>query len=95
MLPTEVSAPGHRSLLGQRRRPIRTSAGNCLRHDERNLIGDVPAATAILDRFLHNAEVIAITGKSYRLRHPPAKDAPGQHPRRSNTRGHKDLNRHA
>lgn len=31
------------------------------------LIGDVPAATAILDRFLHNAEVIAITGKSYRL----------------------------
>jgi DNA replication protein DnaC len=33
------------------------------------LIGDVPAATAILDRFLHHAEVIAITGKSYRLRH--------------------------
>jgi DNA replication protein DnaC len=32
------------------------------------LIGDVPAATAILDRFLHNADVIAITGKSYRLR---------------------------
>jgi DNA replication protein DnaC len=32
------------------------------------LIGDVPAATAILDRFLHNAEVIAITGKSYRLK---------------------------
>ncbi len=32
------------------------------------LIGDVPAATAILDRFLHNAEVIAITGKSSRLR---------------------------
>ncbi len=33
------------------------------------LIGDVPAATAILDRFLHHAQVIAITGKSYRLRH--------------------------
>ena len=32
------------------------------------LIGDVPAATAILDRFLHRAEVITITGKSYRLR---------------------------
>jgi len=32
------------------------------------LIGDVPAATAILDRFLHNAQVIAITGRSYRLR---------------------------
>jgi DNA replication protein DnaC len=32
------------------------------------LIGDVPSATAILDRFLHHAEIIAITGKSYRLR---------------------------
>ena len=32
------------------------------------LIGDVPAATAILDRFLHHAEIIAITGKSYRLK---------------------------
>ena len=29
---------------------------------------DVPAATAILDRFLHHAELITITGKSYRLR---------------------------
>ena len=34
------------------------------------LIGDVPAATAILDRFLHHAEIIQITGKSYRLRSP-------------------------
>jgi hypothetical protein len=34
------------------------------------LVGDVPSATAILDRFLHHAEVIAVTGKSYRLRHP-------------------------
>ena len=33
------------------------------------LIGDVPSATAILDRFMHHAEIIAITGKSYRLRH--------------------------
>ena len=32
------------------------------------LIGDVPAATAILDRFLEHAEVITVTGKSYRLR---------------------------
>jgi DNA replication protein DnaC len=30
------------------------------------LIGDIPAASAILDRFLHHAEVIEITGKSYR-----------------------------
>lgn len=37
------------------------------------LIGDVPSATAILDRFLHHAELITITGRSYRLR-----DRPGQ-----------------
>lgn len=32
------------------------------------LIGDVPSATAILDRFLHHAEIINITGRSYRLK---------------------------
>ena len=32
------------------------------------LIGDVPAATAILDRFLHHAEIVTITGKSYRMK---------------------------
>lgn len=32
------------------------------------LVGDVPSATAILDRFLHHAELISITGRSYRLR---------------------------
>lgn len=32
------------------------------------LIGDVPSATAILDRFLHHAEVLTFSGKSYRLR---------------------------
>jgi DNA replication protein DnaC len=32
------------------------------------LIGDVPTATAILDRFLDRATVIQITGKSYRLK---------------------------
>jgi DNA replication protein DnaC len=36
------------------------------------LIGDVPSATAILDRFLHHAEMITITGKSYRLRNKAA-----------------------
>ena len=40
------------------------------------LIGDVPSATAILDRFLHHAEVINITGKSYRLGQRAAKEAP-------------------
>ena len=32
------------------------------------LLHDVPAATAIIDRFLHRAEVIQITGRSYRLK---------------------------
>ena len=49
---------------------------NALDDDDRNrpledwgkLIGDVPIATAILDRFLHHAEIITITGKSYRLK---------------------------
>jgi len=31
------------------------------------LMADVPAASAILDRLLHHAEIIAITGRSYRL----------------------------
>ena len=38
------------------------------------LIGDVPAATAILDRFLENAELLQITGKSYRLRNRAGAD---------------------
>jgi DNA replication protein DnaC len=39
------------------------------------LIGDVPAASAILDRFLHHAEIIKITGPSYRM-----KDRAAQNP---------------
>ncbi len=40
------------------------------------LLGDVPSATAILDRFLHHSEIIQISGKSYRLgnREKPSKD---------------------
>lgn len=37
------------------------------------LLGDVPAASAILDRFLHHAQTIAITGRSYRLKDQPTK----------------------
>jgi len=36
--------------------------------DWKKLLGDVPSATAILDRFLHHAEIITITGQSYRLK---------------------------
>jgi DNA replication protein DnaC len=32
------------------------------------LLNDVPAATAILDRFLHHAQIIEMKGRSYRLR---------------------------
>lgn len=32
------------------------------------LLQDVPTAGAVLDRFLHHAQVIAITGESYRLK---------------------------
>jgi len=43
------------------------------------LLGDVPAATAILDRFLQQAEIIQITGRSYRLRnHPPTNNTDTQ-----------------
>lgn len=40
------------------------------------LIGDVPSATAILDRFLHHAEIISIGGRSYRLRNRAAANEP-------------------
>jgi DNA replication protein DnaC len=42
------------------------------------LLGDVPTATAILDRFLHHAEVVPMNGRSYRLKDRPgaAPDAP-------------------
>jgi hypothetical protein len=32
------------------------------------LLGDVPTAGTILNRFLHHAQTIAITGRSYRLK---------------------------
>ena len=38
------------------------------------LLSDVPAASAILDRLLHHAEIIPINGRSYRLQ-PKAKRA--------------------
>jgi DNA replication protein DnaC len=61
----------NRSTLMTSNRPI---------EDWGKLIGDVPSATAILDRFLHHAEIIAITGRSYRLKdtaqHAPEKQQP-------------------
>jgi DNA replication protein DnaC len=40
------------------------------------LLGDVPTATAILDRFLHRAEIIAFNGRSYRLKDKTEKPVP-------------------
>jgi DNA replication protein DnaC len=40
------------------------------------LLGDVPTATAILDRFLHRAEIIPVNGRSYRLKDKAEKSAP-------------------
>ena len=37
------------------------------------LLSDVPAASAILDRLLHHAELIPITGRSYRLQESAGK----------------------
>ena len=39
------------------------------------LLGDVPSASAILDRFLHHAEIVTFQGRSYRLRNRLADDS--------------------
>jgi len=44
------------------------------------LLNDVPAATAILDRFLHHAEIISMKGRSYRLRNGGRADEAGSPP---------------
>ncbi len=53
-----------------RRHDLRSTAMTSNRplEDWGKLLGDVPAATAILDRLLENAEIIQVQGKSYRLR---------------------------
>ncbi len=38
------------------------------RYEWGKLVGDVPTATAIIDRFLSRADIVQITGKSYRLK---------------------------
>ena len=43
-----------------------------------NVAVDVPPATAILDRFLHHAEVVTIRGKSCRLKSQAKKQPPGE-----------------
>ncbi len=44
------------------------------------ILGDVATATAILDRFLHHAEILTITGKSYRLNSRKSGSKPAKAP---------------
>lgn len=55
----------NRSTLMTSNRPI---------EDWGKLLNDAPTATAILDRFLHHAEIIAMTGRSYRLNQAAARN---------------------
>ena len=48
------------------------------------LLCDVPTAGAILDRFLHHAQVVAITGKSYRIKEAPVVTRENQNNRKPN-----------
>jgi DNA replication protein DnaC len=48
------------------------------------LLCDVPTAGAIIDRFLHHAQVIAITGKSYRVKEAPVVTQENKKNRKSN-----------
>jgi DNA replication protein DnaC len=50
------------------------------------LLNDVPAASAILDRLLHHAEIIAINGRSYRLQSKTKPAATHRQPHRKNGR---------
>jgi DNA replication protein DnaC len=48
------------------------------------LLSDVPTVRAILDRFLHHAQVIAITGKSCRVKEAPMVSQENKKQRKSN-----------
>ncbi len=65
-VPTTIATTYRTSAIPTSNRPL---------EDWGKLIGDVPAATAILDRFLHNADVISIKGKSYRMKDRAARKA--------------------
>ena len=58
------------------------------------LLGDVPSATAILDRFLHHAEIITITGRSYRLKDKASADKPGKNQPGKNAENEKKACKH-
>jgi DNA replication protein DnaC len=45
-----------------------------------HLLADVPTAGAILDRFLHHAQIIAIQGRSYRVKDAPVQKGEAKKP---------------
>jgi DNA replication protein DnaC len=61
--------------------------------DWAKLIGDVPSATAILDRFLQHATILSITGKSYRLRNKTKESAGAEQGRTEGRRSTADGER--
>ena len=60
--------------LGRWLRIVSWGAQNRPLEDWGKLLGGVPSAAAILDRFLHHAEIISITGRSCRLKDRAEKD---------------------
>ena len=57
------------------------------------LMGDVPSATAILDRFLHHAQILTITGRSYRLRDQAGKKNSAQADQTQQAEACQDVNK--
>jgi len=55
------------------------------------LLGDVPAAGAILDRFLQHAQVITMAGRSYRLKDKPQEAATKSSTKQENEKLKKDT----
>ena len=54
------------------------------------LLGDVPAAGAILDRFLQHAQVVAMAGRSYQLKDKPREAAEKSSAKQENQKPKKD-----
>jgi hypothetical protein len=61
----EDTQTGKQESLGTSNRPI---------EEWGKLLHDVPAASAILDRLLHHADLIEVSGRSYRLHQAARKE---------------------
>jgi len=76
--------------LRDRHAPLQTRStimtSNRPLEDWGKLLSDVPSATAILDRFLHHAEIIPMNGRSYRLRNQAAQAAAAKEEKKATPR---------